>query len=113
VRDGVALEGTRTSLLGVLDGVVRTAPLSNYILPSITRQVALDLCREAGIPVDERPLLLPEFEVADELFLAGTTTEIMPIVRVDGAAAGGGLPGPITTELARRFAERVAALSSS
>jgi D-alanine transaminase len=113
VRDGVALEGTRTSLLGVLDGVVRTAPLSNYILPSITRQVALDLCREAGIPVDERPLLLPEFEVADELFLAGTTTEIMPIVRVDGAAAGGGRPGPITTELARRFAERVAALSSS
>lgn len=111
VRDGVALEGTRTSLFGVVDGVVRTAPLSNYILPSITRRVALELCREADIPVDERPLLLAEFEAADELFLAGTTTEIMPIVGVDGAAAGGGRPGPVTTKLARRFAERVASLS--
>jgi D-alanine transaminase len=113
VRDGVALEGTRTSLFGVLNGVVRTAPLSNYILPSITRRVALDLCREADIPVDERPLLLPEFIAADELFLAGTTTEIMPIVRVDGVAAGGGRPGPVAAELARRFAERVAALAGA
>lgn len=111
LRDGVALEGTRTSLFGVVDGVVRTAPLSNYILPSITRRVALELCGDAGIPVDERPLLLAEFEAADELFLAGTTTEIMPIVGVDGAPAGGGRPGPVTTELARRFAERVASLS--
>lgn len=110
VRDGVALEGTRTSLFGVVDGVVRTAPLSNYILPSVTRAVAIDLAREADIPVDERPLLLAEFRAADELFLAGTTTEIMPIVRVDGQPVGGGRPGPITGELARRFAGRVASL---
>lgn len=111
VRDGVALEGTRTSMFGVVNGVVRTAPLSNYILPSITRAVAIELAGEAGIPVDERPLLLQEFHDADELFLAGTTTEIMPIVRVDGRPAGGGRPGPVTAELARRFAERVAALA--
>jgi len=110
VRDGVALEGTRTSLFGVIDGAVRTAPLSNYILPSVTRAVALDIAREADIPVDERPMLLAEFHAADELFLAGTTSEIMPIVRVDGKPAGGGRPGPVTSELARRFAQRVAAL---
>lgn len=110
VRDGVALEGTRTSVFGVIDGVVRTAPLTHYVLPSVTRQVAIDLCREADIPVTERPLLLTEFLEADELFLAGTTTEIMPIVRVDGRPAGGGRPGPVTSELARRFAARVATL---
>jgi len=110
VRDGIALEGTRTSLFGVIGGVVRTAPLSNYILPSITRRVALDLCRDAGIPVDERPMLLAEFRAADELFLAGTTTEVMPIVRADGRAVGSGRPGPVTTDLARRFAGLVAGL---
>ena len=112
LRDGVVLEGTRTSLFGVIDGVVRTAPLSNYILPSITRRVALELCEEAGIPVDRRPLLMDEFYGADELFLAGTTTEIMPIVRVDGEPAGGGRPGPVTSRLAGLFADRVAALTA-
>lgn len=110
VRDGMALEGTRSSLFGVLRGEVRTAPESNYILPSITRAVALDLCRAEGIPVAERPMTLAEFAAADELFLAGTTTEIMPIVSVDGAPVGNGQPGPVVTRLALAFSDRVAAL---
>lgn len=110
VRDGIALEGTRTSLFGVIDGVVRTAPESNYILPSITRRVALELCDEAGIPVHQKPMLMGEFETAEELFLAGTTTEIMPIVRVDGRRVASGKPGQITARLAKLFGERVAAL---
>ncbi len=111
VRDGMAIEGTRTSLFGVVDGVVRTAPLSNYILPSITRAAALELCGSDGIPVAMLPMRLAEFETADELFLAGTTTEIMPIVRVDGRPVGDGRPGPIATLLARLFSDRVAALA--
>lgn len=112
VRDGMAIEGTRSSLFGVVGGVVRTAPESNYILPSITRAVALDLCEAESIPVEQRAMTLDEFEAADELFLAGTTTEIMPIVQVDGRPAGDGRPGPIATRLAVLFADRVAALAS-
>ena len=81
VRDGMAIECTRTNLFGVVDGIVRTAPESNYILPGITRAVALELCRSENIEVETRPMTLAEFETADELFLAGTTTEIMPIAR--------------------------------
>jgi len=110
IRDGMAIEGTRTSLFGVIRGEVRTAPESNYILPSITRAAALDLCRAEGIAVSERPMTLDEFEGADELFLAGTTTEIMPIVKVDGEPVGNGTPGPIASRLALAFADRVAAL---
>lgn len=111
IRDGMAIEGTRTSLFGVVNGVVRTAPESNYILPSITRAVALDLCDSNGIPVALRPMRLAEFESAEELFLAGTTTEIMPIVRVDGRPVGDGRPGPIVTRLAQLFSDRVAGLA--
>lgn len=103
VRDGVALEGTHTSFFAVLDGVVRTAPRSNYILPSITRQVVLDICGEHDIPVAEEPVLLHEIRVADELFLAGTTMEIMPIVQVDGRAVGNGKPGPVSRKLLEHF----------
>ncbi len=103
VRDGVALEGTRTSFFAVIDGVVRTAPRSNYILPSVTRAVVLRLCRQHGIEVDERPVLLDECRRAEELFFAGTTTEVLPIVRLDGRPVGDGAPGPISLRLASLF----------
>jgi D-alanine transaminase len=106
VRDGVALEGTRSSFFGVIDGEVRTAPRNNYILPSITRAVTLELCREHGIPCDERPILLQELEIADELFLVGTTTEILPIIEVDGRKVRDGLPGPVALRLAELFRAR-------
>ncbi len=106
MRDGVALEASASSLFGVFDGEVRTAPTSNYILPSITRQVTLACCAEAGIPARETPIYVQELATADELFLAGTTLEVMPIVQVDGARVAGGSPGPVTTRLRDLFARR-------
>ena len=103
VRDGVVLEGTHTSFFGVFDGVVRTAPLTNYILPSITRAAALELCRAHDLPVLEAPIYAHELDGADELFLAGTTMEIMPIVTVDGRRVGNGKPGATAKRLLELF----------
>lgn len=106
VRDGVALEGTHTSFFGVFDGEVRTAPLSNYILPSITRATVLELCAEHGIPYAERPIFAEDLAGADELFLAGTTMEVMPIVEVDGNTVAAGAPGMLARRLLALFHER-------
>src|SRR5262245_2637835 len=51
IRDGAVTEGTLSNVWGVFEGEVRTAPLSNLILPGIKRAATLRLCREAGIPV--------------------------------------------------------------
>jgi D-alanine transaminase len=106
VRDGVVLEGSHTSVFFVLNGEVRTAPKSNYILPSITRETALELCREAGVAAREAPMFQHDVPRVSEMFLAGTTMEIMPIVRVDGAVVGTGKPGPVTKRLQALFGER-------
>lgn len=106
VRDGVALEASASSVFGVFGGEVRTAPKSNYILPSITRDVVLSICREAGVPASETPIFLDALVRADELFLAGTTVEVMPIVSVDGKPVADGGPGPVTRELVRLFQAR-------
>jgi D-alanine transaminase len=103
IRDGVVMEGTHTSVFGVFDGEVRTAPASNYILPSITRQVVLDLCAEHGIPHGTEPFFAHDLARADELFLAGTTMEVMPIVRVDDQPVGSGTPGPFAQRLLHLF----------
>ena len=103
VRDGVVLEGTATSFFAVFDGVVRTAPKSNYILPGITRAFVLELCARNGISAREEPIFLHELLQADEMFLVGTTTEIVPIVKLDGQAVGDGRPGSVARQLYELF----------
>lgn len=107
VRDGVALEGSHSSLLTVSDGVVCTAPNSNYVLPGITRELVLDLCRSADIPYQYRSILEHELREADEVMLAGTTTEVLPVISVDGNRVGNGEPGPITRRLIDLYSELI------
>lgn len=99
VRDGVALEGAHANLAAVRDGVLVSHPETVHVLPGVTRRVVLSLARREGIPVEERPLLVEELGEVDELFLTGTTTEVRPLVSVDGAAVGTGTPGPVTRRL--------------
>jgi len=103
VRDGVVLEGSHTSLFAVFGGEIRTAPLTNYILPGITRGALLEICRAAGIPAVERPIQLEQLRQADEVFLAGTTIEALAVVRLDGQPVAGGKPGPLTRRLRELF----------
>lgn len=103
VRDGVVTEGSHANVLGVVDGVIRTHPLTNLILPGITRAVVLEIAGSLGIPVDERPFTEAELMQADELFLAGTTADVMPIVKVNDQTIGSGKPGEITMRLYREF----------
>jgi branched-subunit amino acid aminotransferase/4-amino-4-deoxychorismate lyase len=44
---------------------------------------------------------------AEELFLAVTTQDIVPVVQFDGTPIGDGRPGPCTRELMRIFSEYV------
>jgi len=99
VRDGVVIEGSHSNLAAVIDGTVVTYPRSNYILPGITREIVLQLARDAAIPVREGPIYDHELFRVQELFLLGTTTEVMPVVRVDGQPIANGRPGPVTKRL--------------
>src|SRR5262249_48779898 len=92
---------------GVLHGTVLTAPNSNAILPGITRSLILRLAARAGIAVREHVLKRDDLGQVSELFLTGTTSEVLPIVRVDGRPVGEGRPGPITRRLQQVYAEAV------
>jgi D-alanine transaminase len=109
VKDGVLIEGSHSNLFAVLDGRLMTYPSSNYILTGITRNLVLDLAAELGIPAAEAPLYTERIPEVEELFLSGTTTEIMPITTLDGRPVGSGAPGSITTRLQQAFRQRVEA----
>jgi len=112
-RDGVMTEGAATNAFAVIGGVVRTYPLSNYILPGITRRVLLELIAELGIPLVEEPVTQMELATVDELFVTGTTTDVTPVVTLDGKPVGSGTPGPVTRRLAEALVSRMYAAAAA
>lgn len=99
IRDGIVTEGTHTSAFGVKNGELLTHPLSPLILPSITREIILEIARDQDVRVIEAPFTEQELFDLDELFVAGTTTDVTPIVDVDGRRIGSGAPGPVSKAL--------------
>jgi D-alanine transaminase len=111
VRDGVITETSHANVLAVIDGVIRTHPTNHLILPGVTRAVVLEIARDLRLQVDETPFLPRDLTRASEVFLAGTTTDVMPIVRVDDVVIGDGKPGSIATTLFRELRQRLDALA--
>lgn len=107
IRDGVATEGTHSNLFAVLDGELRTHPTNNLILPGITRDVVIELAREQGVPVREEAVRDSDLRRCEELFFTGTTTDVLPVVRVDDFVVGEGRPGPIAAALYRGLVGRM------
>ncbi len=108
IRDGVVTEGAKTNFFGVVDGTLRTHPCDSHILPGITRSVLRDLAAQVGIELDESPITVDEIPGLSELFLTGTTTDVMPVVQLDGRYVGDGKPGELTRKLQRVLSESLA-----
>ncbi len=88
------------------EGRLVTHPLGPRILGGVTRSVILELAREAGIEVVERPFTLEEAKEAREAFLTSTTSLVLPVTRIDDRVVANGMPGGTTRRLARLYAER-------
>jgi len=107
IRDGMVTEATHSSVLGVKNGTVITRPLSNLILPGITRKVILEICTTNHIPFEEREFSELELQEMDEIIIAGTGSEITPAIRVNDKIIGNGKPGKITRLIHDKFFELV------
>lgn len=103
VKDGLVTEGSLSNVMAVRSGTIMTAPEGPRILSGVTRTVVLELAQKEEIPVEEQFLSLDALYGADEVFLTGTTLEVLGVVRIDGKTIGSGRPGPITKTLAARW----------
>ena len=102
VRDGLVTEGSHSNLFIVKDGEIWTHPLAN-ILPGITRELAIEVARKEGLTVHEKAFSLDFMLEADEVFLTGTLTGVMPVVAVDDVTVGDGTPGPVTQQVSDAY----------
>jgi D-alanine transaminase len=100
---GRITEGAGSTFFGILDGTLSTAPLTANILPSITRQFVIRAAQNVGMSVKEECLTPQQAVSADELFIAVTTKDIVPVVQFDRLPIKDSKPGPQTKALRQEF----------
>src|SRR5205814_1454846 len=82
-EDGFVTEATHSSVLWVREGTIGGTPEGPGILPGTTRRLMLRLAADAGIAFDAWPVTLGELVEAPEVFMVGTTIEVLPVVAID------------------------------
>ena len=91
-RGGRVAEGSHSNISILKDGVFRTAPTDNLILPGVARAHLIRYCAELGIPVDETAFTIDDLLCADEAILSSASKFCMAISSVDGRPVGGRAP---------------------
>lgn len=81
--NGFVAEGPGANFFFEKDGVLYTPPLGN-ILPGITRQTVLEICKELDMPVEEKYFRPEELFDADGAFFCGTAVEVIGIESIEG-----------------------------
>ncbi len=98
---GRVLEAPTSSFFCVVGDALRTPPLNDHVLDSITRRRLLALA-------DERPVTLDDLRGASEAFVASTLREVLPVHAIDGWALPAS-PGPRTERAAAVLRDAIAA----
>ncbi len=91
-RGAMVTECAHSNIHILKDGVFRTAPLSNLILPGITRKILMGHAKDHGIPVVEEAFTVNEMMNADEVIYTSAGALCCPVDHIDGKPVGGRAP---------------------
>lgn len=105
-RDHLVLEGASSNIFFVKRGTVYTPPLTQNILPGVTRDVAMDLCRKNMIKVKERKVHYRDIINADEIFKTSSVAGIVPVRKIDRFVIGKKIPGNITLRIMELYKDK-------
>jgi D-alanine transaminase len=104
---GFITEGASSAFFAVFGRILHTSPLGVNILPSITRKFVLELAEKIGLQVQQEQLKADEAAGADELFIAVSSKDVVPVVKFNEIQIADGKPGRYTKLLIKEFAKLV------
>jgi D-alanine transaminase len=102
-ENGLITEGAGSAFFAILGNTLQTSPLTVNILPSITRQFVIEAGNNIGLEIIEKSLTLQQAASSDELFIAVTTKDIVPVMKFDDKIIANGKPGKYTKSLIHEF----------
>lgn len=102
-KDGLVTEGSSSNVYMVKDGSIYTHPATKGILHGCIRMRIKDFSKGLNIPFIEEGFTLEDTTIADELFLTSSTTEVVPIIKIDGNLINDGKPGMVVKQLQKAY----------
>lgn len=99
--EGNVTEGPGFNICALKDGKVVTS--AHDVLHGISRRTVLEICEEAGLEAEARPLPLEELLEADEVFLTTSSGGVVPVARVDDRVFSNDAPGAESLRLRKIY----------
>lgn len=100
---GFITEGAGSAFFAIIGGKIYVTPLGHEILPSVTRKYVLKAADNIGMETIQKQFTPSQAVQADELFIAVTTKDIVPVVKFDDQPIKNGSPGRYTKMLIEEF----------
>ena len=104
---GEVTEGSLSNAHIIKNGVIITHPANHAILGGITRDTVLSLAPQYGLKVEERAFTLQEAKEADEAFVTGASSFVMPVVQIDDTQIANGKVGNGVKRLIEAYADYI------
>ena len=110
-EDGLVTEGGSSNVWIVRNGTIDTRPTSYDILAGITRDVVLEVARDAGVPVQQRAFTVEQAIAADECFMTSATSFVLPVTQIGDKRVANGVVGPVSMRMRDGYLARAARLT--
>lgn len=103
IRDGNITEGAASNTFIVKNGVIKTPPKDQKLLPGITRDLVVELAKTHNMPIEETAISEQEFLDADEIWLTSSTKEILSVTKINEQEVGNGKPGLVWHDMFQKY----------
>jgi len=103
IRDGNMTEGAASNVFIVSNGIIKTPPKDQKLLPGITRDLVVELANTHKMPIEEVAISEKEFLTADEIWLTSSTKEILAVTKINEQQVGNGKPGAVWKDMYQKY----------
>ena len=106
-ENGFITEGAVSNVFCCINNKIITPPLTENILPGVTRKVILELIQNTPLEYEEIKIPVDSFLSAEEIWVTNSTKGIIPIIELDGKKIGSGLPGEKYLQISKAFINKI------
>ena len=106
-ENGFITEGAVSNVFCCIEDKIITPPLTENILPGVTRKVILNLIQDTSLEYEEIKISIDSFLSAEEIWVTNSTKGIIPIIELDGNKIGSGIPGEKYLQISKAFMNKL------
>jgi branched-chain amino acid aminotransferase len=105
-RENVACASAGNIFIVTSDGTVITPRIEDGILPGITRNAVIELCKENHFSILEKSITAEDLLAAKEVFITNSVMEVQPVATINNKLVNKGEVGEVTAKIQALYAQK-------